>query len=802
MSVKINKTHSLIRATVLSCFLLFVTEISAQPLSTDQLSSLFNDFAKRNLREKIYTHTDKDLYIAGEIIWFKIYNVGAGSHMPLDLSKIAYAEIIDQNNKPVLQAKIALKKGSGNGSLQLPVSLASGTYQLRAYTNWMKNGGPEYFFEKHLTVVNALVKPGRLTVEKSRGYDIQFFPEGGNLVDGLRSKVAFRATDSNGKGLDLAGAVVDGNGDTIARFSPLRSGIGNFHLTPAAGKMYKAVINVPDGPDIIKPLPSNYKTGYVISLNEGQDSRLNLTIQSNEILQGEVLLLVHTRQETKISARIPLSQGKGEFLIDKGLLGDGISHLTIFSTLGQPLCERLYFKKPLKKLAIAVKPDQSQYASRKKVTLTLESKDETGRLTDADASIAVYATSTNPATPDIASYLWLQSDLRGNVEDPAYYFKNDDLQSVEAVDNLMLTHGWRRFVWNEVLSGKPRLPEFLPEIEGHIISGRITDVRTNTPAQNIMGHLSVPGRKLHLYAATSNAAGNVKFFTKDISGPVELVAQNNVEIDSIFRIDISSPFYDKYLPARTPFLALPQQAREQVLSQSVSAQVQNAYIGNKLNTFYTALQDSSSFYMKPSKTYLLDNFVRFNTMEEVLREYVLEVPISRKRDNFLVWVAYRAYQNESIRHVKPLLLLDGVPIFDTGTKIVRYDPKKIRSIEVLDRSYFHGPLKFNSIVHFKSYKGNLPDFQLDNRATIMDYEGTQLKREFYSPVYDTQMQAAGRMPDFRNLLYWAPDIDIDKSGTKTLSFYTSDQKGNYTIVVQGITSSGTPGTNTFNIEVK
>jgi hypothetical protein len=804
MSGKSTKIYALLRNISLFCLLCSVTEISAQSFDTDSLPSIFRKFGRENLQEKIYAHTDKDLFITSEIVWFKIYTVDAASNKPLALSKIAYAEIIDKDQKPVLQAKIALEQGSGSGSLQLPASLPSGIYQFRVYTNWMKNYGPDYFFEKSLTLINALNKPEILPAVNVAAYDIQFFPEGGNMVEGIKSKVAFRATNSSGQGINFEAALVDEDADTVARFRPLKFGIGHFYFTPMLGKTYKALIKIPGEAAIIKQIPQVHKTGYVMALNESPGDKLRLTVQSNETssAQTPIFLLVHTRHQPKITGKLTLSQGISEFVIDKAKLGEGISHFTIFNASGRPVCERLYFTKPASALVIKAKPDQQQYAARQKVTLNLEFKDETGQLSDADASVSVYAASAGSNPADIASYLWLKSDLKGNVEDPGYYLKNTDAQTVEAADNLMLTHGWRRFVWEDVLSGKPARPQFLPELEGQIMSGRITDLRTNSPAANIIAYLSVPGKKLHLYAATSGPSGDVRFFTKDIAGPVELIAQTNFETDSTYRVDMLSPFFDKYRQSSRPFPGLSQELKNHVLTQSVGVQVQNAYVGNKLNTFYRPAADSVSFYSKPDKTYLLDNFVRFNTMEEVLREYVTEVSVTRQRENFLLWVAYRAHQDEFIRNVKPLLVLDGVPIFDTGTRMIKYDPKKIRSIEVVNRKYIHGPLKLPAIVHFKSYKSSLPDFPLDTRTTIMDYEGTQLKREFYSPVYETRDQASDRLPDFRNLLYWSPDIGVDKTGNKTISFYTSDQRSAYTVVVEGITSSGKPGSAAVNIEVK
>src|SRR5690606_36333422 len=138
----------------------------------------------------------------------------------------------------------------------------------------------------------------------------------------------------------------------------------------------------------------------------------------------------------------------------------------------------------------------------------------------------------------------------------------------------------------------------------------------------------------------------------------------------------------------------------------------NVFAAEKLRTFYPALVDSSAFYIKPDKRYLLDDFVRFSTMEEVLREYVAEVPVTRKGEDFSLWVIVRPHLTDIPKNVKPLIILDGVPVFDSGNKMIKYVPKKVRTIDVVSQKYFLGPLQLESILNFTTYKGNLPDFQL------------------------------------------------------------------------------------------
>ena len=792
-----------IRFTWIFFLLAIISNVQAQQVNPDSIASRFEKFNANNLQEKIFVHTDREMYLAGEILWFKLYYTNAGTNKLLDLSKIGYVEVIDKNEKPVLQAKISIEKGTGSGSLYLPVSLTSGNYQLRAYTNWMKNFSPDYFFNKNISIINSLLKPEKLQSDAvSARYDIQFFPEGGQIIENLPGKVAYRATDDQGKGVNFNGTLVDQDNTVLLKFKPLKFGIGSFSFIPEAGKTYRVLIELP-GETITREIPIA-KTGYVVQLSDIQNDKLKLSVQASGVPANQkVHLFAHTRQLAKLKLSADLEMGKAEFLIDKSMLGEGISQLTIFNGSGQAVAERLFFKKPSSKLLIKASADQQKYAPRKKVTINLDAKDEKGLSLAADASVSVYATdSLESDNGDIFNYLWLKSDLKGHVESPAYYFNNNDIISNEALDNLMLTHGWRRFVWQDLLKNTIPSFEFLPEIDGHIINGRIVDTRSNAPAINIMTYLAVPGRKLHIYGSKSNNTGQVRFYTRDIFGPSEIVVQTKFQQDSTYRIDISNPFSEKYSSSGPYELNLSEKFKSRILSQSISSQVQNVFAGDKLKTFYPALTDSSAFYIKADKTYLLDNFVRFNTMEEVLREYVTEVPLMRQKDDFTILVRVKPHPNDFPRNVEPLILLDGVPVFDQGNKIIKYDPKKVRELEVVAKRYFLGPLMFNSILNFKTYKGNLPDFQLDTRATVMDYEGMQLKREFYSPLYETESSISGRLPDFRNVLYWSPDIKIDSSGKKTISFYTSDQENKYTVVLQGISPEGKVGTSTIEIQVK
>lgn len=765
----------------------------------NQISKSFAQYQQGVVQEKIFVHTDKNAYLPGEILWFKIYNVDASFHKPIDLSKVAYVDVLDNNNNAVLQAKIAMKNGNGSGSLYIPVSLSNGNYKLRAYTNWMKNFSPDYYFEKNILIVNPLKSPEASVKETAVTYDMQFFPEGGNLVAGIMSKVAFKVTASDGKGLSVyTGAVIDQHNDTVARFRPLKFGIGNFTFTPAANNTYKAIIKTGPNNPITKDLPIVNNLGYVMQLKDN-GAQLQILVSTAGVAEGEVYLFAHTRQVVKVAESTNINSGTASFIIDKTKLGDGISQITIFNSAKKPVCERLYFKRPKQQLVIQATADQPQYAPRKKVTLNISAQNIPGNSSPADLSLSVYRIDSlqHLDADNIINYLWLKSDLRGNIESPDYYFKNINPETEEAIDNLMLSQGWRRFQWNSVLNNAAPVFNFLPEYNDHLISARIVNTTTGAPARDIVAYLSVPGKRVQLYASKSDSLGKLIFNTKQLFGPGEIIAQTNSERDTAFRIDVLSPFSEQYTKYPVTKFNLTPGTQKAIEEHSIAMQVQNVYSGNQLKQFYNPGVDSSGFYGKPYKTYLLDNYTRFTTMEEVLREYIREVNVVRSQKRYHI----KVLNDNGFLDGDPLVMLDDVPVFNID-KVIAIDPLKVRKLEVMRERYFYGPSVHEGILSYTTYKGDLGGVEVDPHAVVLDYEGLQLQREFYSPVYDTDVASKSRLPDFRSLLYWQPNISISPNGKTQISFYTSDQTGDYIGLVQGITANGEAGSQYFNFSVK
>jgi hypothetical protein len=233
-----------------------------------------------------------------------------------------------------------------------------------------------------------------------------------------------------------------------------------------------------------------------------------------------------------------------------------------------------------------------------------------------------------------------------------------------------------------------------------------------------------------------------------------------------------------------------------LIARSVGMQVQKIYGEDR---YITPRVDSSAFYGKADETYFLDDYTRFPVMEEVMREYVPGVLVRKQRDKFRFILLDDV--NKKPLYDKPMILIDGVPVFDVN-KVMAYDPLKVKKLEVVTRNFYHGVTTFPGIVSYSTYQGDLDGYELDAQYVQIDYAGLQLQREFYSPRHEYTSENEARLPDQRSLLFWDAALSTDKTGKKETLFFTSDVEGTYQVVVEGLTNDGRAGFGTQVFKVK
>jgi len=754
------------------------------------------------LHEKVFVHTDRSFYVAGEVMWFKAYVVNAATGKPLPFGKVLYAEVVNSSQQPVLQTKIALNDANGDGSFYLPFSLVSGNYIFRAYTNFMKNGSPGEFFQKEITIVNTSRNSEVKAAKPSTNYSAAFFPEGGNLVNGLKSVVAFKVSNSDGKGVEADGIVVDQNNDTIAEIQSLKFGMGKFSFLPEAGKQYSAIFNFKDG-SITQKLPDALENGYVMHVDNSDPKNISISVEaktSASTTSPQMFVVVQNDRKINNAERAWLQNNKAEFKISKDSFPTGVSLITVFDGNKSPVCERAFFVRRVNQMILKTSSDKQNYGKRGKVVTSVSATGENENGLTADLSASVYKLDDlNRDEPgNIVSYLLLSSQLNGEIENPSYYFENTGEPIDEALENLLLVQGWRKFDLNNYNENASNDIAYFPEYSGHFITGKVVNEITNEPAANIPVYLSVPGRRVQLRVCISDSKGLVHFEMKDFYGPHQILLQTNSEVDSIYRVQIFSPFSEKFSENELS-AQMSETANTDLYARNMSMQVQQSFHQNDLLKIVERPVDSVPFYFEPYRTYVLSNYTRFTTMEEVLREYVLEVNVRKSGSKYRL-ATFNApgfelrdmQTSETIFDKNPLVLLDGVPVFNMN-KIIGYDPLKVEKIDIVARRYHLGTLTSDGIVTFTTYKGQLEGFKLDPHDIVLDYEGLQEKRIFYSPEYSTKTQVESRIPDFRQLLFWAPNLKTAENGKTGFSFYTGDVPGRYLIEVQGISEDGIPG---------
>lgn len=765
------------------------------------VATKLRSYQQRTLTEKLFLHLDRPLYLSGETMWFKVFSTDGTYIKPLAFSSVAYVEVLNQASKPVLQGKIPLQNATGQGSFNLPASLPSGTYTVRAYSRWMQNFGADYYFQRTITVLNTATTAGAAFTD-SVGYEVQFFPEGGNLVQGLSSRVGFKATDNHGRGVTATGKVLNHLNQVVSTFQTGRFGMGSFVFQPESGSTYRAEVAVAGGKVLRRELPRVFAQGYVMQVLNTTPDILTVAVRSTSRQSETVWLLAHSRQKVVVAAQAELLDGSARFTVRTAQLLEGVSHFTLFNSEQKPLCERLYFQPPTRQLNIMASAEKSAYTSREKVRIQVASASSTAPTIPlpANLSMSVYRLDslTASSTADINSYLWLTSDLKGTVENPGYYFTASSPELKEAADNLMLTQGWSRFKWEQILMPTTaRL--YNPELYNPVVQARLTHATTNVPVANVTTYMSSPSRLIWLNNSVSDSSGLVEFETSELYGSRDLVLQTDPKQDSTCRITLLPAFSTDY--AARPFMARTPNPRFEADYQRrhLQAQLQNIYSGKFRNRFRVPITDSSAFYGKPDEMYLLDKYTRFKVLEEVMREYVPGVVVRLRKDGFHFIVINKL--NRLPLPEDPMVLLDGVPVFNTN-KIMALNPLKIQKLEVIDGRYFHGTSVYNGVVSFSTYKGDLEGFQLDPRVLVQQYEGLQAQREFYAPRYETAQQKQSRLPDLRNLLYWNPNVSTPPAGTQAVEFFTGDQPGRYLVEVQGLSADGQAGSTRFTIDIK
>jgi hypothetical protein len=326
------------------------------------------------------------------------------------------------------------------------------------------------------------------------------------------------------------------------------------------------------------------------------------------------------------------------------------------------------------------------------------------------------------------------------------------------------------------------------EYAGHIIQGRVTDRRNGEPLAGRRVYLSVPGKRFHFTSSVSDETGHIRFEVNNMFGTGQVIAQPAAIADSGLTISLDNPFAQ--LPAALQYTTFTdvdawkqswdKRTAENSLRQLYARVDQEKY-------YLPGQEDSTAFYGQPDKRYRLDDYTRFGTLEEVLREYIPEVELKKVQGDFRFRVLNQPFRRSFDGN--PLVLLDGVAVKDID-RLMQIDPLKISKLELVTRRYFLGDMAFEGIMSFSTYEGDLGGFQLGQEAIVFDYPGLQLLQQFSAPNYDKTELRSSRLPDLRSLLLWEPEAAADVTGVVPIDFYTGDLSGEFIVDIKGFNKAG------------
>jgi len=792
--------------------------------------------------EKVYLHFDRSYYSPGDNIWFKAYLVNPQTNAPTNTSHNLYVELIDPGGNVVAKEVLRLDNGTGAGDLTLGDSIPAGSWHIRAYTNWMKNFGSHFIFEKtiwvHVAYRSSAARDAayrsaadippqsdqwpRRTVgaplsSGARPASIQFLPEGGAMVEGVPGMVCFKATDGNGDGVDTKGYILSSKGDTAARFTTEHRGMGRFSFLPAPGLEYTAKVSFAGHPYQKTAFPPAYKEGFVMNITPSDTAEI-VKIATNTATiahhpSGEITLTGRQAGKLYYGEKILLKDGLASVTIPKKDFPAGIAAITVYDDQLHPQCERLVYIEEKEPVSLVITTDRRVYGPREKVTIGISVTDTAQHPVRAVLSMTVAEdAATGPAQRDIISYLMLESELRGKIEAATEYFDKDNSRRGQQLDLLLSTQGWNSFLWRKIADTAIRIA-WLPEA-GFTIAGHVRQTLLNKPLANMNITLFAAGALGdRRYAVRTNADG--KYFIDGLQWygyqTIQINSKNDkgekggwLFMDTVFS---APPPLDGSLLAGEAYPA--EMQRFATMADKKVTASKDVFHSTLPGVTVTNQQDkvvhlrdqvATSFgypeynFIITPKDYTLGtigNFIIHNVpgaQADVARNGVVFFANGRKvRPRFIVnkredLFGHVDYYDISMDMVNKISVrhLIGQPNFSANGR---------GSISAEDgRDIF--------LVYLDLKPGATND---DLALVVTQVEGYYAAKTFYAPDYSTTNDAG---PDTRTTLHWAPNILTDGNGKTTISFYNADPATTIRVNVQGVTGDGVPVAATIKYEIR
>lgn len=739
---------------------------------------------------KLYLHTDREVYFIGDSIWFKAYYLNAQTQQFVPGNFSMYLDFINDQGQTIISQVLHLESGISTGKLEIPDSIAAGNYLIRAFTDFQRNIGEAVFFYKKIKVTSVEARMEEAIIKDAGQLpeiDVSFLPEGGFLLDGQVNTIGVKVVDDKGIGVFVKGEILNSREEIVASFDTEYKGMGSFQFSPLRGESYRArIIGKPEfGYSFDEIIQDGIKIDYS---GESKDDLVFRISTNSEVFIGETyyFALLH-RGNTLFHQKFIQKGLQFPLKVEKAALAPGINRLVLLDDQLKPISERLYFSSHLNVNDIKIVPDQLNYGTRSEVQIKLFDEKELTEKEFSNLSVAVidsYALGVNGPKQNILSWLLIDSELKGTIESPAHFFKDDAyLSSMEKLNLLMLTHGWSRYIWTAFDENPPS------EIEvtnGISIEGTVKHAFTKKPVAKgdveLMiysedGFSSVDGK-------TDNA-GRYKFSNIVFTDTASIFIQGRNKRGSLYTVLDIDPLFKPnpaltqlYFPRKESKLAYSSRLYEQKYYGDLDLRNYVLDSGSIFLEEVSIIKDRNAregylrYYAKPFHSFEVtkDDYEYIN-VGFYLQSRVGGISI------FGDQIMMRARRSSKLRPV--VFLLNGFPA----------DPGVVKSI----------PMSEIELVELIRERATISVFTKSGESYGTDHyvqgtisqrlKGYSTYKEFYSPRYTPENIDTG-LPDHRITLYWNPFITTEK-GEAAFSFFTSDDKARFKILVEGVSDNGT-----------
>lgn len=752
-----------------------------------QAASALETFVVDYPRQKVFLHTDKQTYLAGETIWLKAYLLDARTHQLSGFGSTLVVEMYNTAGEAVSSMLMKLENGTAHGSISLLDSLPEGNYLIRSYTNWMRNFGEEGFFECEILVRNPKEENfvNRRSIRRNRAfnrelesltgrYQFAFFPEGGHLVAGVESRVAFKAANMAGAGLEASGRLLDDSGREVLRFETTHHGMGQFAFKPRENASYMAEVSFPDGSVKSFPLPV-VPAGYVLQV-DAAGSMLEIMVRSagnlSALRTGQIYLVGHVRGSLVFHTGGTMEEGLFQHRIPAGDVPEGIFHITLLDNSGQPIARRLVFvrnEKPENPIRDARFAPSRRVGYDHQMELSFDWPEHA----DGSYSLAVLGSDEQLSNPgvDMVSSLLLTSELPGPVERAWEYFDETNARRMEQLDLLMLTQGWSRFEWDGILAGE--FPDIRYGVaDGLTIRGKVDALSSRQPAGQVMVSLSVGQEWREQLTARADAQGNFMFTGLNYTGrfTAEFIAGRDpsgrslgISLETRTLPDIDYPFG----PATMP--------RTMLGRGDDWTRVSKPRTTLRSRQPQRASDRQSSIYGDPDQVIY---------MEDIREDYATIAEMMRGRVTGLTETptGYMLRGPSSLQSsTEPLYVIDGTIVHPSN--FLNLNPREVERLEVL-----RGPKA--AIFGVRGANGVLiaiTRLSLAGDQSIYEYTlyGYHKPREFYRSRIQTEKDSGVYITQ-----HWEPGILPDETGRTGLHIPLPRVMPYILIILQGVDRHG------------